>query len=94
MNYEEKIEELTKRIEKLEKEENKRKSKAKIKTIYKITKLIVIIILLLLGYNYLNNKFIKPYKEKVDYVDGKINSIESYINDKWDNLQKYNPFSK
>ena len=93
MNYEEKIKELTERIEVLEKAENKRIAKRKIKTIFTTIKFVIIIGILLFGYIYINNHYIKPYKEKIDYVNNKVNSIESFIDDKWKTIQKYNPFN-
>lgn len=93
MNYEEKIKELTERIEKLEKAESKRIIKRRIKIFFKLLKYIIIIFLLISGYNYINDNYIKPYKEKIDYADDKIKDVESLINDKWEIIQKYNPFN-
>lgn len=93
MNYEAKIQELSERIAKLEKAENKRIAKRKREIAFKVTKVLVVIILLIMGYNYINNNLVKPYKEKIDYVDQKINNVESFVNEKWESLQKYNPFA-
>jgi len=93
MNNEEKIKELTARIEKLEKAENKRIAKRKLKIVLKILKYLILLIIIIFIYNYINNKYIKPYKEKIDYVDDKITSIESFVDDKWQKIQKYNPFN-
>ena len=89
MNNEEKIKELTERIEKLEKIEHKRMVKNRIKIIFGIIKYIVIIAFLYFGYNYINEKYIKPYKEKIDYVDNKVNNVESSIDSTIDGLKKY-----
>ena len=93
MDYENKIKELTERIEKLEKAENKRIAKRKIKIIFNALKILIIIIALVWGYIYINNNYIKPYKEKIDYVNDKVNTIESFVEDKWKSIQKYNPFN-
>ena len=84
MSNEEKIRELTERIEKLEKAENKRIVKKRIEIAFKIIKLLVIIVLLVMAYNY-----IKPYKEKIDNVNEKVDKVENYINDKIGGLNKY-----
>lgn len=84
MNNDEKIRELTERIEKLEKAENKRIIKKRIEIGFKLVKLLIIIILLVMAYNY-----IKPYKEKIDSVSEKVDSVEKYINDKFSGLGKY-----
>lgn len=84
MNNEEKIRELTERIEKLEKAENKRIIKKRIEITFKIIKLLVIIVLIIMAYNY-----IKPYKEKIDNVNKKVDKVENYINDKIGGLNKY-----
>ena len=93
MNYEEKIKELTERIEVLEKAENKRIVKNRIKIIFKAIKLFVIIGAIVFGYIYINNNYIKPYKEKIDYVSDKVENIQSFVDDKWQSIQKLNPFN-
>ena len=93
MNYEEQISELKKRIEILEKEENKRKAKRKRKIIFEIVKFLIIIGLIMGGYLYIYNNFVKPYKEKIDYFEQKVDNVENFIDKQWDNIQKYNPFS-
>ena len=35
---------------------------------------------------------VKPYKEKVDLVEEKINTVEKYVQEKWNLIQEYNPF--
>ena len=93
-NYEYELEELRERISVLENAENKRIHKRKIQIIFKVVEFLVVVILLIIAYFYVNNKFIKPYKEKVDYVEEKINSVESFVQDKLEAFQKYNPFNK
>jgi hypothetical protein len=93
MNYEEKIKELTERIEVLEKAENKRIAKKKLEITVRIVEILVIIIVLFLGYIYVNNTYIQPYKEKIDYVNDKVEDIEEFVNSELDIFKKYNPFS-
>ena len=84
MNSEEKIRELTARIEVLEKAENKRKIKKGIQIGWGLTKLVIIIILLFMAWNY-----IKPYKEKIDTISEKVDQVEKYINDKLGGIKNY-----
>lgn len=84
MSSEEKIKELTERIEKLEKAENKRIIKKRIEIAWGLTKLLIIIILLFMVWNY-----IKPYKEKIDNVSEKVDKVEKYINDKLGGFKNY-----
>ena len=93
MNYEEKIKELTERIEVLEKAENKRIIKKRIRIILNTIKFVVILGVIIFGYIYINNHYIKPYKEKIDYVNDKVENIQSFIDDKWQSIQKLNPFN-
>lgn len=88
MNYEEKIKELTERIEVLEKAEHKRIIKKRIELTYKIIKILIIILLLFMLYSY-----IKPYKEKIDNIENKVDTVENYVKDKWSNIKNYNPFN-
>ncbi len=89
MNYEEKIRELTERIEKLEKAENKRVLKRKIEIGTKIVIGLIIVILLVVAYIHINNTIIKPYKEKIDYVNEKVDKVQGFIDDKLGGLSKY-----
>lgn len=89
MNYEEKIRELTLRIEKLEKAENKRILKRKIEIGTKIVIGLIIVILLVVAYIHINNTIIKPYKEKIDYVNEKVDKVQGFIDDKLGGLSKY-----
>lgn len=89
MNYEEKIKELTERIEVLEKAEHKRIIKKRVELTYKIIKILIIILLLFMLYSY-----IKPYKEKIDNIENKVDTVENYVKDKWSNIKNYNPFNE
>ena len=89
MNYEEKIRELTDRVEKLEKAENKRIIKRRIEIITKVVIGIIILILLFMAYNYVNTTIIKPYKEKIDYVNEKVDTVQSFVDDKLGGFSKY-----
>ncbi len=84
MSSEERIKELTERIEVLEKAEHKRKVKRKIQIAWGLIKLTVFIALIVMAYNY-----IKPYKEKIDSASEKVDKVEKYINDKIGGLNKY-----
>ena len=91
MNSEEKIMELTKRIEVLEAQEKKRKTKKNIKLAYEITKIVIILILFLGSYLYINAKVIKPYKETTENISEKISEkakdIESSLETKIDKIK-------
>ena len=84
MSSEEKIKELTERIEVLEKKEHRREVKKTIGLVWGLIKLGAFIAVIIIGYNY-----IKPYKEKIDKVNEKVDSVESYINDKFGGLSKH-----
>ena len=89
MNNEEKIKELTERIEFLEKKEHNRIIKRRIELSFKLIKLLIILFLLFKVYTY-----IKPYKEKIDNMENKVDTVENYVKDKWNSISKYNPFTK
>ena len=93
MDYEQRILELEKRIQFLEKMENKRITKRKIKIIFEVGKLLLLVTLIVGGYMYIYNNYIKPYKENIDYFNEKIENVENFIDEKWDLINKYNPFS-
>ena len=93
MNYEEQILELRKRIEVLEKAEKKRITKKKLEITLGIVKFLVIVIVLVVGWWYLYNNYIKPYKEKIDYFEEKVDTVENFVSEKWDTINKYNPFA-
>ena len=84
MNNDDKIRELTERIEKLEKAENKRIAKKRIEIGFKVAKILIIIILILIAYSY-----IKPYKEKIDNINEKVDNVEKFVNDKLGGFKKY-----
>ena len=88
MKYEEKINELTERIEYLEKKEKIRVIKARIALFFRLIILGIIIFLLYKAY-----MFIKPYKEKIDDIDEKVTNVENFVNEKIDSLKKYNIFN-
>ena len=88
MNYEEKIEELTKRVEFLEKKEHYRTIKKRIKLSLNIIKILIVIFILFKIYTY-----IKPYKEKIDNIDTKLNTVENFVKENWNSIQKYNIFN-
>ena len=90
MNYEEKIIELTERIEQLEKKEKQRMLKKKIKITWTIIKLLTIIILLIIIYN----SIYKPYQNKINYIEEKIKSVETFTQEKWNIIKKYIPIIK
>ncbi len=87
MTNEEKIIELTKRIEILEAAEKKRIAKRKIKIAYELTKIIILIAILLTAYLYVNNKVIKPYKEKVDFINEKVDNFGNLVEDKFNGIK-------
>ena len=87
MSSEERIIELEKRIEILEKAENKRIIKRKFKIAYEVIKILIILGLLLFGYIYINNKIIKPYNEKMDYINDKVNTVENFVEDKFSSIK-------
>lgn len=96
-----KIDELTQKVEFLEKQEKKRITKKKIDTTLKIIKYATIITLILIVYTKFNNTFIKPTKEKIDFVEEKISSVDikvdkigDNIKEKWESIKNINPFKK
>ena len=96
-----KIDELTKKVEFLENQEKKRIKEKKIKTAFKITKIAVIVgIVLFIGIK-INNKIVKPTREKLDFVeekikvvDEKVDGVGDFLKDKVDSLKGLNPFKK
>lgn len=96
-----KIDELTQKVEFLEKQEKKRITKKKIDTTLKIIKYGLIITIILTLYIKFNNTFIKPTKEKIDFVEEKISSVDikvdkigDNIKEKWESIKNINPFKK
>ena len=96
-----KIDELTKKVEFLENQEKKRIKSKNFKTFLKILKIAIIVgIVLFIGIK-INNKIVKPTREKLDFVeekikvvDEKVDGVGDYIKDKWDSLKGINPFKK
>ena len=89
MSNEEKIIELTKRIEVLEAAENRRIQKKKIKIAYEITKIVIVLAILLVGYIYINIKVIKPYKDTINKVNDKISNVQDFFNDKTNKVKDW-----
>ena len=85
MDDKEIIKNLTQRIEILEKAERKRIIKRRIAIFFRLIKLVVLIVLVYYGYNYVNDKYINPYKEKIENINEKINKVEGSVG----NVQKY-----
>ncbi len=96
-----KIDELTKKVEFLEKQENKRIKSKNFKTFLKILKIAIIIgIVLFIGIK-INNKIVKPTREKLDFVeekikvvDEKVDGVGDFLKDKVDSIKGLNPFKK
>ena len=84
MSSEEKIKELTERIEKLEKAENRRVIKRRIEIGFSILKVLVLVGVIIWLYT-----IIKPYKEKIDMVSEKVDTVENFVNDKVGGLSDY-----
>ena len=93
MNYEEQILELKKRIEVLEKAENKRIAKRKREITFRIIKFIITVVIIVIISSYVYNNYIKPYKEKIDNFEQKVDTVEDFVTDKWEIIQDFNPFS-
>lgn len=73
-----KIKELEARLSRLEKIEDRRQSLKIIKILIKTIIIITILIGIWIGYNYVNQTFIKPYKETVDEIKGTYDSVKNY----------------
>ena len=96
-----KIDELTKKVEFLENQEKKRIKNKNFKTVLKILKIAIIVgIILFIGIK-INNKIVKPTREKLDFVeekikvvDEKVDGVGEFLKDKVDTLKNINPFKK
>ena len=96
-----KIDELTKKVEFLENQEKKRIKSKNFKTFLKILKIAVIVgIVLFIGIK-INNKIVKPTREKLDFVEEKIKVVDEKVDwvgnfqkDKVDSIKGLNPFKK
>ena len=75
---ENKIKELEARLSRLEKIENKRQTFKIIKIVIKIIVLLALLFGLWMGYNYVNETIIKPYKETVDEIKGTYDNVKNY----------------
>ncbi len=75
---ENKIKELEARLSRLEKIETRRQTTKYIKLFIKIIILLVILFGIWIGYNYVNETFIKPYKETVDEIKGTYDNVKNY----------------
>ncbi len=75
---EKKIKELEARLSRLEKIENKRQAFKIIKIVIKLIILLAILFGLWTGYNYVNETYIKPYKEAVDEIKGTYDNVKNY----------------
>ena len=73
---ENKIKVLESRISRLEKIDSKRKTFKIIKICMKIVILLAILFGLWMGYNYVNETIIKPYKETVEEIKDTYNDIK------------------
>lgn len=73
---ENKIKVLESRISRLEKIESKRKTFKIIKVCMKIVILLAILFGLWMGYNYVNETIIKPYKETVEEIKETIDDVK------------------
>lgn len=87
------IEELNKRIEYLEKKELKRTRKKQIEIALQVLKITIILVIIFTVYTNVNKKLIKPYKEKIDYVEEKVNNVETFVHEKWESLKNIIPFN-
>jgi len=75
---ENKIKELEARLSRLEKIETRRQTTKYIKLFIKTIIIIAILFGLWTGYNYLNETYIKPYKETVDEIKGAYDNVKNY----------------
>lgn len=91
---ENKIRELNERVQFLEKQELKRSRKKHLQLILKVLEILIVIVVIFIFYIQINNKLIKPYKEKMDYVEEKVSSVESFVHEKWNLIQQLFPFGK
>ncbi len=90
MNYEEKINELDKRLAALEKIEKRRKIMNRINI---GIKLVIFIVLVIFTYKVYN--FAMEYKQKLDQIknlEDKLTVSEDFLQEQIDNLNKFNIF--
>ncbi len=75
---ENKIEKLEARIKTLEKAENKRKRMKLAGILVRIFIVAFIIVAIWYGYNYVSDKYIKPYKSKIDTIEKNYDAIKNF----------------
>lgn len=95
-DLEKQIQELNERVLYLEKREQKRIRRRNITIFFNVLKVLVILAIIFIIYNKFNNTVVKPYREKMDFVEDKVSGvsdkvdgIEKYVKD---SIQKINPF--
>ena len=72
-----KVKELESRLERLEKIENTRKTTRLIKILIKVVILLAVLIGLWIGYNYVNETYIKPYKKTMDEIKETYDTVKN-----------------
>ena len=80
---EDRIEELEERIKVLEKTEKRRQRMKLAGILVRIFIFSFIVVAIWYGYNYVNSKYIKPYKEKIDTIEEKYDSIKNLNFNNW-----------
>ena len=65
------------RLERLEKIEQRRKTTRLIKLLSKLVIIILVLICLYKAYTYVNNTYIKPYKETIDKLESGYDKLKS-----------------
>ncbi len=70
MTLEEKIEYLEKRVIHLETIERNRKIRAIVALVMRLLIYVAIVIVLVFAWNYVNENYIKPYKETIEEIQG------------------------
>lgn len=77
MELEDRVKKLEKRVKVLENDLNKRRRNKAINVIVKLIIIIIICIGLYYGYNYVNEKYIKPYKNMMNELKEVKNNVSS-----------------
>ena len=77
-DLEKRIEELEDKVRVLEKAEKKRKRMKTASILVKVFIFSFIVVAVWYGYSYATTKYIKPYKEKIDVIEEKINSLKNF----------------
>ena len=75
---ENKIKELELRLSRLEKIESRRQTFKIVKIVVKIVVLLIVLFGLWMGYNYVNETIIKPYKTAVDEIKDTYDTVKKY----------------